>query len=449
MRFALIAGMLGCVAIAGVYACSSDGDGFVPGTPDPGTTGGNDAGYVFVDGSIAQSDGADQTVYPPSSVALGEGFACVVGADHAVYCWGRNDVGQLGADPATLASTPTPTKVAGLPAAAQTVSAGKDFACALVGEKVWCWGGNAKNQLLAGASVASRFTPQITAEGSGSIAAAGQHACILTSDGFLHCWGDNPCNLFGRTDDAGISGAYKIPNIGELRQVSLGEDQICAVTPDNQTYCWGSDHNGSLGHDVSAAGSCNGHPFDGIPKQVAVPGGNVTFDNGIEVHVGSGLVCARKTDNSVWCWGDNSRGGLGQGIPDTDPHATPKNVPGITTTGLVVAGQTACAIEAQRPICWGDAQYGQLDSLGADAGCGGTGCRPLAYVVPNQEPARQVFLGPDSIATIRNDLSLWVWGRNDFGQAGVASTDGANVSCAGSSVCIPDPRQVTTAPPLF
>src|SRR6185437_11671018 len=124
--------------------------------------------------------------------------------------------------------------------------------------------------------------------------------------------------------------------------------------------------------------------FDPIPKQVAVQGPEVTFNGAIEVHVGVGLACARKTDNSVWCWGDNSRGGLGQGLPDSDPHPSPIAIPGIATEELVVAGQTACAIVANRPICWGDGQYGQLDSIGSDAGCGGTGCRPIGYVIPDQ-----------------------------------------------------------------
>lgn len=460
MRFALFASMVGCVAVAGVYACGGDGDGFVPGSPDQddAAAGGKDSGYVFTDGSpVGNSDGGDPTVYPPSSVALGEGFGCLVAADHTVWCWGQNDVGQLGADPAKapqscgsthLPCNPIPTQVDGLEGVL-TVAAGKDFACALSGTKIWCWGGNSKNQILGGDSVTSRFTPMMVGEGAGAVLAAGQHACLVTTDGFLHCWGDNTCNLFGRDDAAAISGAFKVPGLPEMRQVSLGEDEICSVSPDDETYCWGSDHKGSLGHDVTGAPLCNGLPFDGTPKRVAAPGTQVTFDNGIEVHVGLGLVCARKTDNNVWCWGDNSRGGLGQGTTDTDTHMFPMNVPAVATADLAVAGQTACAVEAQRSICWGDAQYGQLDSLGSDAGCGGTGCRPLAYVVPNQQPTRQVFLSTDGIATIQADLTFWAWGRNDYGQAGVTPNDPANVTCAGTSVCIPDPKEVRGFPVLF
>lgn len=449
---------IGCVActLLAVYACGGD-DGVD--VPDERTdANAPDSSFPAPDGS---SSGGDQyvppTELPGSTLALGEGFGCIISADHAAYCWGKNDVGQLGVDPAKTPSTATPVKVEGfLDAVKQVanlvaVTAGKDFACALDDQRhAWCWGNNSRNQIVGRHKETFRFTPEIVADGAAKVVAAGQHGCILDTNGYLHCWGDNDCNLFGDPQNA----ENTLPGVTlvtpQMKDISLGPDAICTVQADTgEVYCWGADHNGSLAHPVDGKTKCarSGITNDPTPKRIVSDKlGHIL--NGVEdVHVGAAIMCARKTDGTTLCAGDNTHGGLGQGLPDTDAHGVPVEVPAVKAQRLEVSGETACAITADKLLCWGDARYGQMPTGGLGTDCGGTGCRPLGLVIDGQTGLRDLALSPGGIGTIKNDVSVWVWGRNDSGETGVPSTDGANSTCAGVK-CLATPHQMPNVPPL-
>jgi alpha-tubulin suppressor-like RCC1 family protein len=435
-----------------IYACGGD-DG--ANAPDELTDASQPDSKLPAPETSSSSSGSDHYVPPAdlglSSLALGEGFGCIISADHAVYCWGRNDFGQLGVDPAKTSSTPTPVKVEGLKSIV-AVTAGKDFACALDDEAHgWCWGNNSRNQVIARHGETMRFTPEIVTDGTAQIVAAGQHACILDTNGFLHCWGDNDCNLFGdNLNDAGTLGVVKVIT-PPMKHVSLGPDAMCAVSADKgEVYCWGADHEGSLGHPVAAsANQCaGGLPFDPTPKRwVSDDAGRIL--SGVEdAHVGSAITCARKTDGTVLCAGDNSHGGLGQGLADSDAHGVPVEVPGLKAAKLVVGGETGCAVVTGKLLCWGDARYGQMPTGEPGTTCGGTGCRPLGLVIDGQDGIRDLSVSTGGIGTIKNDVSVWVWGRNDSGETGVASTDAANTTCANATKCLASPHQMPNVPPL-
>ena len=440
-----------------IYACGDDGA--TGDVPDERA----DAGLV--DGAKTAPEGSsslDQFVppqeLPGASIALGDGFGCIVAADHTVYCWGRNDFGQLGSDPAKTPScgsypcTPTPVKVEGLKDVV-SITAGKDFACALDGARHgWCWGNNSRQQIAGRKGETSRFTPEIVTDGTARIVASGQHACILDTDGFLHCWGDNDCKLFGDDkNDAGTLGVVELVT-PQAKWMSLGPDSMCTVTAEtSEIYCWGADHKGSLGHPLpSNAGKCanSGATFDPSPKRWVSDKLGHILTGAEEVHVGAAVICAKKTDGTVLCAGDNSHGGLGQGVSDNDTHDVPLEVPAVKAAKLVVAGETACTVVADKLLCWGDARYGQLVTGGPNTDCGGTGCRPLGVVLEDQSGLRDVALSAGGIATIKNDLSVWVWGRNDSGQTGVAPTDAINATCAGGVKCIGPTHQMPNVPSL-
>lgn len=161
----------------------------------------------------------------------------------------------------------------------------------------------------------------------------------------------------------------------------------------------------------------------------------IPLDKVREVHVGKGVACARRDDGAVLCWGDNEHGALGQGFAEPSPHPRAASVPAIKATSLDVTGQTPCVVVADRLLCWGDGRNGKLDPAGGDAGC--TTCRPLAFAIPGMMPVRDVFAGPGSVAVIKSDLTVWMWGRNDSAELGVAP-----------SAPVAQPRQLTDLPPL-
>ena len=451
---------VGCVALTVVaaFACGKDEQFYNP----PDEVEDHDSGPVSAREAAAVDHYQAPIVYPPSTVAMGDGFGCIVAADHTAWCWGRNDFGQIGADPATTPSCgafpcqPLPQQVktgTGVLADLTAIAAGKDFACAVdFAQRAYCWGNNAKSQINV-RNVQQRFTAELVAEGTTQLTAAGQHACILDQFGYLHCWGDNECDVFQRPD--GGSGTDTTLATQAMKHISLGPDSLCGVTQNGgQVYCWGADHKGSLGHvmDPNAPTCAGGLPYDPIQKRVVTDKSGTFLQDAVEVFVGSGITCIRKEDGTTLCLGDNSHGGLGQGVPDGDVHYVAQEVPALKAASLSVNGETACAVTAESVLCWGDARYGQMDSLGTDAGpanalCG-TPCRSLGYVIPNLNPARSVSVGVGSVGVIMEDHGLWVWGKNDGAEIGLASSDGQNLNCAGGSKCIPSPRKLTTIPLL-
>jgi alpha-tubulin suppressor-like RCC1 family protein len=279
------------------------------------------------------------------------------------------------------------------------------------------------------------------------VVAAGAHACAITTDKLPHCWGENTCEIFG-TKDAIVDVPQRVVNVPYVSQISLASDAMCATLTEETALCWGADHKGSLGHDLGVAGVvCNGLPADPGPRHVQSPGSDLPLSPIADVHVGEGVTCARKKGGQVQCWGDNRRGAIGQGYADTNTHSRPQDVPALIAKKLDVRGQTACAVVADRLLCWGDGAYAQLDTLQPVLTCGNQVCRALPYVIPGMSPLRDVAVGAGSIATIKNDLSLWAWGRNGSGEIGVASTHPSNSVCPGAA-CVQQPRQLTSAPQL-
>jgi alpha-tubulin suppressor-like RCC1 family protein len=415
------------------------------GGSDGGTTGASDAG-----GDGASPDGG--AAPPRSMLAIGDGFACILAKDGTVSCWGKNDVGQLGRDPASTPScgsapcSPTPTSVAGLTGIVK-IAAGDDFACALDASRaVWCWGNNAKGQLEATAAATS-FTPKKLIVDIADVVAAGTHACVLTADAAVRCWGENTCNIFG--GGAALQRSANIIPGPNMAQLSIGRDAICGVTTgDGHVLCWGADHKGSLGHDVApSAPLCNGYPSDSVPKSVQQSSDGLPLTDVAEVQTGNGVTCARHTGGQVLCWGDNSRGGLGQGIADGDPHARAVEVPSLYAAKLLVGEQTACAIVANRLLCWGDSADGQLETLSPSITCGNQSCRALGYAVTNMMPVHAFAVGRGTVGAIKDDLSVWLWGANGMGQLSIASSAPGNVSCP-AGTCVPSPTQAKGLPPL-
>ena len=144
--------------------------------------------------------------------------------------------------------------------------------------------------------------------------------------------------------------------------------------------------------------------------------------------------------NSLWCWGDNSRGQLGQG--DTTPRLLPTEVKNISNVSRVSAGGAhTCAIKADNTLwCWGDNRKGQL-GLGdtAISTCGSTsdpcakGPRQVEVVdtnAPGNGTANLEFdliaAGYEHTCARAAEGSLWCWGSNIRGQLGIGAETNQN-----------------------
>jgi alpha-tubulin suppressor-like RCC1 family protein len=151
----------------------------------------------------------------------------------------------------------------------------------------------------------------------------------------------------------------------------------------------------------------------------------IPIDDSCFVYVvaGDSHTCGRKTDGTLWCWGDNQYGQLGTG--DTAPHSRPVRVEalGNQVAGVYLPSGTgdistrtafSCALKTEGSLyCWGNNEYGQLGTGDANN---------------RLDPARvdvlvhAASLGSGFACARKNDNSIWCWGANESGQLGTGDT---------------------------
>ena len=125
-----------------------------------------------------------------------------------------------------------------------------------------------------------------------------------------------------------------------------GDFHTCAVRSDGSVWCWGSNGSGQLG--------------DGSTNSSATPLQVSSLSLASMVSVGQDFSCALKQDGTVWCWGAGSAGQLGDGSGVGSNY--PVQVNGIDNAAVLAAGSAhACVLDGQGTLfCWGSNDHGQL-----------------------------------------------------------------------------------------
>lgn len=295
-------------------------------------------------------------------LSLGVGNAsCAVRIDHTAWCWGDNREGQNG--DGTLMPHATPVQVMASPgvplANVVEVAAGEDSVCARTADRrVWCWGNNMYGQIGNLAAGARTLMPlQVVDSISEPIAVDGvmtsvQHACAWTGSGQLSCWGRGEGGRlgYGGTTDQAAPMGVALPNV---QRATSAYRHTCALVTGGGLFCWGYDTTGELG---DAGGGTQLSP-------VAVHGpGNVgTFGSAIDVGAGDYGTCAARMDGTVWCWGSNTSGRLGNGTPGDSSIPVQAALP-IQAGSIAVGNRFTCALSADglEVWCWGYGLNGEM-----------------------------------------------------------------------------------------
>ena len=285
------------------------------------------------------------------SVAVAEGHACALLDTGGVKCWGYNGYGQLG-DGTTTTRT-TPVSVSGLTSGVAEISVGYFNSCAvLTTGAVRCWGWNNQGQIGDGTTT-NRSTPTtVSGLGSGvkSVSVGNLHACATLLAGGAKCWGGNGNGELGdgtrtsRTTPVNVFGLSSV-----VSAISSGGSLTCILLSTGETKCWGSNWNGEVG-------SGSGSGYHAAPVTVSGLSSGVTA-----ISAGNNHACALLNTGGVKCWGYNANGHVGDGT--TIDRSTPVNVSGMTSgVSAIAAGQNAsCAALTSGDVkCWGDNTRGKL-----------------------------------------------------------------------------------------
>ena len=300
---------------------------------------------------------------------------CGLATGGAAYCWGENDYGQLGAATSERCSKMenSPCSSKALPVSGglvfATIAAGFQHTCALTPTgAAYCWGRNDLGQLGSGDTQPSSPTPTAVAGGIRlvTLGAGGFHTCGLTAAGEAYCWGGNSVGQLGRGDDTG-RGVTPVPVSGgnRFKTVTAGRAHTCGVTQAQSVLCWGSNADQQLGAETAARCADQGRtlPCSRTPLRVS--------DSLVATAVsgGAGHTCALTPGGRAYCWSANNRGQLGDGTA-TGRRATRAVATDLTFAALIAGGQYTCALlSTGAPYCWGANQNGQLGhATGSDSG---------------------------------------------------------------------------------
>jgi alpha-tubulin suppressor-like RCC1 family protein len=329
--------------------------------------------------------------------------------DGTVWAWGNNTNGQLG-DGSTTAKN-TPVQISGL-STMKSVAAGSGHSMALKNDgTVWTWGSNSNGQLGDG-SGASRSAPaQVSALLSMiAIAAGDSHSVALKNDGTVWAWGNNGNGQLG--DGSAISSniPVQVKGLSSITAIAAGAGHSVALKNDGTVWAWGNNGNGQLG-DGSAISS-------NIPIQVSgLSGMSIGFVSAIAA--GTDHTVVVKNDGTVWAWGNNANGQLGNG--NIQPSSIPVQASGLLGVTAVAAGSGhTVALKSDGTVwTWGTNFKGQLGN-GLTNGIAIDSATPVA--VSRLAGVTDIAAGYEgSVAlkgALRGEGTVWSWGSNVYGQLG-------------------------------
>lgn len=237
-------------------------------------------------------------------IAAGEFHSMAIRSDGTLWAWGLNLDGQLG--DGTQVNRPAPVKI-GSDATWVAVAAGKTHTVALKKDgTLWAWGNNDRGQLGVGSITPYTAPRQVGVTGSffkdwTAVSAGGTHTLARRADGTLWSWGGNTNGQLGLGDTTDVKAPTQIGPDSSNRWVMMaaGGDHSLAIRSDHALFAWGSDSNSQLGIEPRAG-------------DVLVPTLVLLDDNQwAAVVAGYQHNLATKFDGSLWVWGANGMGQLG------------------------------------------------------------------------------------------------------------------------------------------
>ena len=322
-----------------------------------------------------------------------------------LYAWGNNVNGQLG--DGTTVSKSSPVQVGALITWEQ-VSAGGDngtMSAVKTDGTLWAWGHN-NNGNLGQNDIVNRSSPvQIGALTNWYEVSVGfATVAAVKKDGTLWAWGNNTGGQVGDNTTIRRSSPVQIGALTNWAQVSVGATgavHCSAIKTDGTLWGWGANPFGQIG-DSSVT-------YRSSPVQV----GSLT--NWLQVSAGGNFASAVKTDGTMWSWGLGSDGRLG--TDNLTNRSSPVQIGALTDWAQVSAGGNDCGAVKTSGTLWG---WGE--NIDGTVGDGTTTPRSSPVQIGVLADWRHVSKGSSRIsAAVKTDGTLWTWGAGDDGALGTGT----------------------------
>ncbi len=288
------------------------------------------------------------------------------------------------------------------------ISAGWRHTVALASDgTVWAWGDNTAGDLGDGTTT-ERLTPvQVSGlTGITAISAGFWHTVALKSDGTVWAWGYNYYGQLGDGTTTERLTPVQVSGLMGVTAISAGNWHTVAIKSDSTVCAWGYNASGELGDG-------GGESYSAIPVQVL----GLTAVTAI---AGGGLrTMALTSDSTVWAWGDNDYGQLGDGDSTGMAQYSPVQVSGLSGITAISAGwyHTVALASDGTVRAWGYNKYGQLGN-GDSTGVAQYG--PVQ--VSGLSGVKAIAAGGRHSVALKNDSTVWACGYNHYGEIGDGTT---------------------------
>ncbi len=256
-----------------------------------------------------------------------------------------------------------------------------------------------------------------------ALSAEGRNIVALKADGTVTAWSENTYGTMGHASGTAgdvcieFTGCYNITpaaisGLSAVTAVETGPVHTIALKSDGTVWAWGRSHYGALGYDGASSsdptydgGFMGPEAYNATPQQVA------GISNVVAIAAGADFSLALKSDGTVWSWGENFAGQLGDG--STTPHYAPAQVSTLTGVVAIAAGDLrAFAIKSDGTLwAWGDNGAGQL-------GIGNWDSKSAPVQVTALSDVVAVKVAPSFTLALKGDGTVWAWGDDFDGQLG-------------------------------
>ncbi len=326
--------------------------------------------------------------------------------------WGDNTYGELGNGTKVNATVPRAVTLPSGVTSFTAVAAGGEHTLAIGSDgNLYAWGDNGYGELGNGTTTSSTTPVEVHMPAgiqATQIAAGLLDSLAIGSDGKVYAWGDNGYNELGdgNSTDSSVPVKVSLPGfVTGVKQIAAGQYHNLAVTLNGTLYAWGLNSNGQLGNGTTTTPT--------IPVQVHMPTGTVANN----IAAGGYHSMASDTAGDLYAWGLNGDGQLGLAPNDTTSESSPTLVDmpsGVSATQLAAGLYHSMAVGSDGNLyVWGYNADGE-------AGRGGTTNAAIPKVTPLAGGATPTAIAAglfDSYALLPSG-TLYAWGQNGLGQLG-------------------------------